>query len=241
MARKLPPFLLTAIGIIILGACGGGNDRADTVDVSTPTATAKTGSTTTVPGTIAAPSATAEQEVDAGVLSKVVLTLEDMPAGWIVSPPSADGEDSDDFCGAEAKLQPKNLADAEFKQSDFGPFVAQRASLFSVGDAKKAMDSIRDTFKSCGATWTSSDTPPMTWTISALSFPKIGDETFAVRLSTTGVPLFGVAQVDVLYFRKGPVTEVLGYIALGPATATASPLEPMAKKVEEKLAKAGIR
>lgn len=223
---------------VLLVACGGA-EKADTVDVPPPAAPAAPTQSQPTAVSPATAEPTKAPEVDAGVLAKAALTLEDMPAGWTVSTPSKD-DDDDDICGAEQKLTPKNSVDADFKQSDFGPFFATRLSLFSLSDAKKAMEDIRDVFKGC-TTWTSGDNPPAVYTISPLSFPRLADDTFAVRVSTTGVPLFGTMQVDVVYVRRGPVVSVLGYVALGPAAAGTSPLEDLARKADAKLQKAGVR
>ena len=227
----IPTLALTA------AACGG-SDKADTVD-NPPPATATPTTAPTNSGPAATPT---DSPIDPGVLAKAVLELSDMPSGFAVSAPG-DSSDDDDFCGIAASIkEPKNRVDATFEMSTFGPFIIQRIDLQnSRGDAGSVLDGIRDSFKKCGATWTDTATPPTTWNISALNFPKVGDDTFAVRISTNNVAFFGTAQVDYVYFRRGPAVSGVAYVAVGPAAAGVSPLEDVVKKADAKIAKAGIR
>ena len=93
-----------------------------------------------------------------------------------------------------------------------------------------------EVFKDCKE-WVTKDDDgtTVTWRPVPLSFPKVGDETFATRVSATGIPLFGTAQVDLVFFRRGNVIAFLGYIAIGPSAAAPSPLEAAAKKANEQI------
>lgn len=229
---------LLILPILLLAGCGG-SDKADTVDNPPPA----TSTATTAPAGAATVAATAtDSPIDPGALAKAVLTIDDIPTGYTVSEPG-DSSDDDDICGvSEALKEPKNRADATFGQSTFGPFIIQRIDLFnSRADAGTVLDGIRDSFKKCGASWSNTETPPTTWNISALNFPRLGDETFAVRMTANNVPFFGTAQVDYVYIRRGPALTGLAWAAIGPAAAIPSPLEAVAKKADEKIAKAGIR
>lgn len=225
---------LLVLPLLLLASCGG-SDKADTVDNSPPaTATKAPESATPVVTPTGAP-------IDPGVLSKAVLTLQELPAGYTVSTP-ADNSEDDDFCGVSAaRKEPKNRADAAFAQSSAGPFIIERIDLFDrKSDATSVLAGIRDGFKKCGPTWADTGTPPTTWNVAALSFPKLGDETFAVRLTTTNLPIFGTAEVDYVYIRRGPALTGLAWIAIGPS-ALFSPLEATAKKADARITKAGIR
>lgn len=239
--RGMRAMLSGALAVAALATACGGGDRADTIAPPPTQAPLSTASRVATPTASAQPTATSEPEVDAGVLSRVMWELSDMPSGWSAGDPGDGTDDEDNFCGVNVSQQSKNKASVTFGQSAFGPLAVQSAALYTVGDAKKSMDTVRDGFKKCGSSWTSADNPPQTWTVAPLSFPKIGDETFTVRLTTTEIPLFGSAQIDLVFFRRGPVTEVLGYITFGPAVAVPGPLEALANKADEKLVKAGIK
>ena len=232
---------LTIPILALVTACGG-SDKADTV-ANPPPATAT--AVPTAPRADATAAATpTESAIDPGVLSNAVLELSDMPGGFSVSAPG-ESSDDDDICSnvaAAAAKTPQNTATVTFGQSDFGPFIIQQVDLYkSRSDASAALESVRDSFKKCGPTWTDAQTPPTTWNIVALNFPKLGDDAFAVRVSSKDIPFFGTAQVDYVFSRRGAALNVVAYAAIGPVVGAASPLEDLAKKADAKLTKAGIR
>lgn len=171
-------------------------------------------------------------------IARLLLQLDDMPTGWTVAPPTADDASDDDtaLCGqpdVASRVSPLEKGETDFRQSELGPYFFQGVATYKRGDAERAIEYAAELVKNCTFWADSSDGTTVTWQIQPLSFPKIGDETFAARMSTSDIPLFGVAQFDFVYFRRGSVVEALIYGAVGPAVALPSPLESLAKRAEE--------
>jgi outer membrane murein-binding lipoprotein Lpp len=228
-------------GILVLAALTTAGctskEKAGTVSGSAPNLAESPTATTTVERQ-ASPAAAATQDVAPGKLKGMLLTLDDLPQGWAVSPPSTPDDSDTSICNADTLPQFRGgeSAEADFQQSDFGPFVFQLVkALPSSSEAKQAMAAVKKTLSSCSS-WTETDTDgtKSTWTIAPLSMPAVGDETFTARISTSDVPLFGTVQADFVFFRRGSVVEVVAYFGFGPSADGPSPLESVAKKAAER-------
>jgi len=179
MRRLLAPLAI----LLVLVSCGSDDDdsdRADTLEETTTTSVAEEASTTT----------SEPEDADSGpvtqeALSGALLTVDDLPSGWAVSPPDED-EDDDDFCEDAPKYrQPVMEAEVEFQESDFGPFAFEAIGTYD--DASAYMDEIRAAVEACrDFTETDEDGSESKGSFQPLSFPKFGEETFATRLSGEG-------------------------------------------------------
>lgn len=179
--------------------------QADPAKESSPTAMAES----------ADPEATTP--IDENLVS-ALLTLDDLPVGWTTSE-LGDDDDSDDagICGTEPLddlVKPIGKAEAEFQQSNLGPFLSESLAVYeSTDDAQSVMEAARSTFTCSEWTDTNAEGEETVWSISPLSFPTIGDETFVLRLSAN----IGIANMeyDAVFFRMGDKIALVGHIDLG--------------------------
>ena len=132
-------------------------------------------------------------------IKKVLLTLEDLPSGYSEDPEltSEDEEDSDEVTSgsqpckdlmaaldAEEEEKPHGEGEIGFKESDFGPFVMEAVASFEGDKLKKTMQTFQDAFTECRKfTTTDSEGVDTNFTAAPMSFPKLGDESVAVRLT----------------------------------------------------------
>lgn len=194
MRRLLTPLAALLLVPSLLVGCGSDDpQQADTLDETTTTSTATEPTAGSGPADTAAPSGPITQDALAGVL----LTVNDMPSGWSVSPP--DAEDADEFCKAAPDYREPTLeSEVSFQESDFGPFVIESAGTYD--DAKAFMTEIRKVVEACrDFTETDDDGTESKGSFQPLSFPKFGEETFATRLSgnSGGFPISG----DIVFVR----------------------------------------
>ena len=104
-----------------------------------------------------------------------------------------------------------------FSKAAFGPFFTEVIDLYESGTATLVWDSFVDSLGSCqGYTDTDEETgETTTYNVSALSFPRLGDDTLAVRITTAEATLLGFATFDVILIRKGEVILFVGHISVG--------------------------
>lgn len=184
-----------AVAALVAAGCGGGDDdgQARTVEPPTTTTTEPSEDTTT---TTAAPAA----------LDAVVLQLGDLPTGWSVSPPDEEEDTSDDFCdGADPfnEIAAQEEAESNFEQSELGPFAASGASVYEDDDqAGEVLDLLAAVANDCQSfTQVDEDGAEVEYTITPLSFPDLGDDTFAFRMSAT--TFIGPLALDMAAVREG--------------------------------------
>ena len=233
--------LLTAAGFVsaLAVACGGGNERATTIQstVTPLQATAAPEETATIVETSSPATATPNDDEIAERLSAALLSIEDMPTGWAVGPPDEDeDENENDICGISSGQFAEGAAarvTANFQESEFGPFLAQVIDFFPDGDAERVMTEFSDAFGSC-TEWTDidEDGTETTWRLSPLSFPKVGDETFAFRMST--VTFLGAFEVDFIVWRRGDVVEVIGHSMIGFEGIDSEQTEAFVRQADER-------
>jgi hypothetical protein len=190
--RRLPAVIL--VGGALIAGCGGGDDadgQARTVDPTSTTVKEKASTTTTA----------SSKDVD---LDQVVVQLSDLPTGWSVSPPDSEDETDDSFCEGQDpfnEIKAKEEVESSFQQSDFGPFVASGASIYTGDDqADEVMGLLTTMANKCQKfTETDDDGTKTEYTISPLSFPDMADDTFAFRMSAMSP--FGPFNLDVAAVR----------------------------------------
>jgi hypothetical protein len=157
----------------LLAGCGSdGEDRADTVsdDRSTTTTADKPKERST--------------PLTKDDLAAALLTIDDMPTGWAGSPPEDDSDD--DFCDDAPKLgDPKIEAEATFQEDEFGPVYFEAIGVYD--DAEAYMDKLEEVVDACRSfTDVDDEGTETTGSIQPLSFPKLGEETFAMRATGEG-------------------------------------------------------
>lgn len=193
------------VAVALIGAsCGDDDDQSRTVEdttSSTPEASASqeagTESTETSTTTTEAPAPSA--------MDSVVVSLQDLPTGWTASTPEEDEKD-DEICDGHDPfnaVEPVEEAESHFEQGSFGPFLSSVAGRYaSADDAQGVLDAVADAVDQCQTfTDVDDDGNEMTYTFAALSFPKLGDDTYAARLSAT-TPI-GPLALDFALARDG--------------------------------------
>lgn len=244
-------FAAILAGLAILGsACGGGDDdRADTIQATPAPPTAhSTQPATTAPtspvGTSApvpAPSATVQstastptQSRGAGDPARGLLVLADMPTGWTASTPSANNDDGPKLCDVPPPNPRPARADAEFERSSLQQ-IRHIVTAYQPGSGRADYERITGALSKCTEWKWSDSSGSYTAKVSPLSFPKLGEQTFAYRVAITAPG--AVASVDVVYIRVGDVISAVEHYAFGLVSATvdSAVTEQVARKAEAKI------
>jgi hypothetical protein len=241
------PVRLAAASVIAAVSMTGcsGTDRADTADTSTsksPTATKHD-----KPKTKPLPSQ--------GQVDRATLKLADLPTGYAPDPdPDEDDtttSSSNPKCTAllektdANEKDPSSLSNAPrkaksaFQADEFGPFLAHSVGIWeSDAGPKKGMDTFRELIATCRS-WnqTDKDGSKAKITLLALSFPKLADETIALRMK---VDLTGSIKItltaDVVAVRKANGISLFTYARFGPADSKIE-LESLVRTTVERLDK----
>jgi len=211
LRRSLGPMLaLVAIVALLVSACGGSDSEVATATIAPPVATqapteqptepAVDSATATTPteATATAPVAEAttatieptvmatESEAPASAdLEGALIKLGDLPTGWTAD--TSDDDDSDaepGVCNTEsinAEHPAASRVEANFTGGQLGPYLGQTIGEYNDDEAEIAMQATREAI-ACGS-WTDSD--GVEWTINEMSFPDLGDDTLAFKITGT--------------------------------------------------------
>lgn len=207
------------LALAFVGAsCGDDDDHARTVEATTT-------STTEAAAESEGPAAETEEsttttEVPPSSMDSVVVTLQDLPSGWTVSAPDEGLEEDDEICNDQDPfdaVEPIEEAETNFEQGGFGPFLSSIAGRYaSTDDAQGVLDAFAAAVEQCRAfTEVDDDGTEITYTFTALSFPKLGDDTYAARLSAN-TPV-GPLALDFVFARKGDAVAAIINGGLGAA------------------------
>jgi len=161
---------------------------------------------------------------DPARVDEATLAITDVPTGFVEDPPPAPINVL--YLGGQpvrlSRLGLRTVAHARhgYRQSGSdiaGPSVTDAANVFaSVKDAKTVMKAFRDS-AATARTWQQTMTEPAgtaTYTATATSFPRFGDDTLAVRITGTflGAELGAVkdiGEITYVVLRHGPVLSVM--------------------------------
>jgi hypothetical protein len=234
---------VVAAGAILLVGCGGDESAitvsvpsttASAADTTAPADTEPTLVETTASETTVAPTTAPESTVagNAGERLQALLpTLEEMPAGWSLDPPDPDDDEGTDcldlaFSTMEPELESEASASVSFSQAQLGPFL-----IFAATDASNVGDfnALADQVAACNGT---KDSDGYTWSVLPLSFPKLGDETFAMRADGTG-QMFPVT-IQLVFVKEGDVALMAASAAIGGATTDAALVESILGKMVDR-------
>lgn len=169
-----------------------------------------------VPTSTPAPTATPLPVITNADLERALITPDDLPGSWSSSSlidlrPGSQNS----ICnvpGPDTVVAPVARAQAQYQQTDFGPFVLMNTSAFTTtSDAQVVMSYLRQAI-SCD-TWYD-ESLDRDWQISTLSFPDKGDERFSVELSTS-LGFLGTARVHAVFVRTGTVITLIANGAVG--------------------------
>lgn len=141
-------------------------------------------------------------------------TVQDMPTGWTRDKENEEDDDSEDDekvtpvrCEeimGEAEDDEDAVAEATraFKADDFGPFLTVEVSSYDAEVPDDALDEVADALSKCKKfTMVDAEGSKTKVVAESLSFPNLGDETFAVRMKmdTEFLP----AALDLVMVRVG--------------------------------------
>jgi hypothetical protein len=162
-----------------------------------------------------------------------------MPTGFTTTPPSPSNNTST-VCGLQNyanRAIARGEADFQRQPSPLSiTYVGDIIAALPAGVAKAAVDQVQAGLSSCTTFTSTSSGQPITFHVSPLSFPRLDDQTLALRL--TGQPQSGVLQgttlvADVIIIRAGNNLAVV--INLGLSTVDSSLTESLATKQATKL------
>ena len=226
------------VAIALLGACSRNDDRASSTQATPPANTSAASPQAASTGTAGATAAASPRAaVD---VSRALLTLDDLPAGWTsVEAPPSDSDLDTGFCGAgSAPVTRLGRAAAEFEAAASGLIVTQIVAAYAPGDAKRVMDFLRDTLKGC-TEWRETDAEgrEFVYRFASLPFPRLGEQTLAVRMNVEAPG--GSVQTDLVIVQRGDAATLLANIASGPrggASVDSTLTERLARRADARLA-----
>lgn len=155
------------------------------------------------------------------LLAPYLLTLEDVPSGWVTAPAlrnEATSAAATSLCTRPlGGIAPKAEAAAAFHESQLGPSIVQVLAQYEAGGAERAMGAIGQGVDSCG-TWT--ETVQGTEVEAAagrFQFPDVGDQAIAYRIEVQGGGefLFATVVVDTVVWRRGEIISIVQLSDLG--------------------------
>jgi hypothetical protein len=207
MARLLSVCALVAAALTLLVACGGGGDSAEKPDPATEASTTEA-PTTKAPSPEASAAAAADSDP-----ADVLFRLSEMPAGWVKD---QNDDDDDALCGTH--LFDSAQADAEVSYSQQGqlPQVAERVGAFAPGGAARALAATKKKYDGCSGERRNG----FEWTVSPVSFPSLGEESYAY-LATTEADGVGIGALFTV-MRSGDAVVGMAYGELGEVNTSAA-------------------
>ncbi len=173
-------------------------------------------------------------------MNGALLTISDMPTGFTTTPPSASNNTST-VCGLQNyanRALARGEVDFQRQPSPLSiTYVGDIIDVLPAGVAKTAIDQVQAGLSSCTTFTSTSSGQPITFHVSPLSFPRLDDQTLAIRMN--GQPQSGVLQgtallADVIVIRSGNNLAVV--INLGLSAVDSSLSESLATKQATKLA-----
>ena len=135
-------------------------------------------------------------------LAPLLLTVTDLPTGWSATPATGPGGASP-VCNApslQATFGAVPTAEADFQQSDLGPFVVESIGRYDTPDTATQVLQYMQQSAACG-TWTSSDGAQNTMT--AQPAPGLGDESLAYRFTVKSAQF--TLESDIVVVRVGAI------------------------------------
>ncbi|MCW2746024.1 MAG: hypothetical protein JWM48_2574 [Mycobacterium sp.] len=222
--------VLVAIPVVLSAAgCSSSSSDSRATTVDPPSSSASAGAPA---GGSATHSSLTQAQAQAALLS-----VTDLPTGWTADTSSTSPDSGFSGCSALEAVgghSKANRAKAEgsFTAGGVGPLLQEMVAVPSDETAAQAMTKLRSALNTCRSfTSTDADGKKTTFTTSALSFPKLGDETFAVQITAPN-PL-GQLVADVVVVRLGNTVVELAYAGLG-ATVNGAQLEELGRKAVQK-------
>lgn len=191
------------VAAFLLSGCAS-EERAQTIEAPEPDETEETAESD---GEQAEDVAVEPQEID---LEAALLDLDDMPPGWTQVPSEEDEDESETtLCEQQPldEIEAVDRASTQFSASDLGPFLDHTVALYENGEAAEAMESFLTTLDDCDEWTEETEEGLVTYRPTPLSFPSLGDETVATRLSVESDLV--TVTIDMVTWRRGDLLSLL--------------------------------
>lgn len=227
---------------LIISGCGGNGGEADDRAATLPTQEAPETSTSSE-------KAKSTESADSGDLKAKLLTVADMPTGYSEAPPEeteADDDEPSEFCKELQEFEEQHKASEEVEvtfqkgtPSLFGGanLVESLGRFESEARANDAFDAFVKGMQNCKTFEQTDEEGTFKGSFSALSFPKLADDTFAAHLSGSGgsegfnIDIAG----DFVAVRESRVILLIATITFGAGAVQPSELETIVRKAVDKL------
>jgi hypothetical protein len=169
------------------------------------------------------------------VLSRALLRLEDLPAGWYEAP--ADSEENTSTTGTflctEYEKKAILKAYGDFRKSQLGPILIHSISAYPPDVSADQFNFMLKAADDCKEFTDTENGETTQWTLSIISFPQLGEQSYAIRLSSEF--MLGFIQVDSVYFRIGDTISSIQYMVIGLEGIDSAQTEAFARTAEERL------
>lgn len=218
-ARTTSFYAMLLAGLLAGAACTGSPPRQAQTVPDTPIPS--TGTSTLTP-TPSSPPPISEARLRASAL-----TIRDMPPGFhIYNTLAPDSGGTNYLCNKPGRTTPTHRLFEFFAKTNYGPFFGETLSSFPTSSkAKLAYQQLVAAGDSCSKFTSGGSTS----TVSAMSFPTLGQRTFAVHLSDRGAD---AVESDHVYILQG---RVLLHIAVGGTVSDPDLLNTLSRKAVARL------
>jgi hypothetical protein len=169
-------------------------------------------------------------------LRGALLGLADLPAGWQPGEPSASHDSG--LCGIpSAAVERMELASAAFVQPVSRATVTETLTRYEPGSGRRLFTMTRSSVTGCNE-WRqpAANGTVTSWQVTVESFPSLGDDTLALRL-TTETPSANVTA-DTVYVRRGDVILSLAHVSLGQDGPDRALTESLVRDADARLSRA---
>lgn len=249
-------FVLLFVVIIIAGCSTGPSENAVQTAISktetarptitatpqpsktptiTPTATpTSTNTPTPTPTFTSTPTPKPLTQAD---LEKALISLDDLPAGWAVRPGEDKGNEASKetftFLCQEYQRKAIDSASVDFQKSQLGPFLSHSVTVYPPGEAGSQLVKMHSAVDQCPTFKDTQNGTTFDWTVTPISFPQLGDQSFAIRLSSEFA--LGIIEVDSVYIQIGDTITSVQYMVMGLQSIDSTQTEQFARMAEGKL------
>ena len=230
--------VVTVAALVLAGCDGSQEERAVT---TTSTGTASAGVTaTTGPGRPVETPRASDRSYSAQEMKRALLAVTDLPTGWSAEAGGESGDGSPEqyaecpkYAALIRKLNGMAEAEAAFVSPTGSDVSENLRSLSQTGAAALFAEQVEAITACPRLTGTNDSGLSFTVSLTALSFPRLGDETFAFRIATTG---YGTTvTMDAVTVRRGGVLVGIAHTARGPVDTAVT--EDVIRRALDKAAK----
>lgn len=223
---------------IVLAGCGQTPERAVTVGTASPAEAAPSASAVEQP-------AGAGDQLDAAQVKKALLAVADLPTGWSAGENADDSEDDtstvepaacqtvfDEFDSAKgAKAAAEGMTTFN-EGGDFGAELVQEISSYEKDGQDGKVQEVADALTKCSKMTIVDGSDRIPVTIAGLSFPNLGDQTLAMRMTAESGGI--EVTIDAVFVAVGH--NMVSYTASGLKPIPGAELEKVARAGMEKIA-----